>query len=270
MPEFSGQVFPEGNPLHLSRYFRLVEALRSNPQPEGYTEKHHILPQSLCGTNVTDNIIVVSPKAHFVLHHILWKAYENFPTQNLPMSTAFHIMQKPNQQKNQNNSYVGHLTAKEYASIRLSMAEARVGLFAGEKNPFFGKKHSETTRAIIREKRANQTMTERTLETRQRQRGKRLGKPTRAGAKNSPKHCQAIAESIQGSFFVLCPLCGRKYRTKTGTWGKGHEIYHNKLRLTGRLDLDDAGIGPSPSGLRGVSTFQVQGPSDFSKLFRFK
>jgi hypothetical protein len=38
-------------------------------------EKHHILPKSMGGTNAMSNIVSLSPKEHFVAHHLLWKIH---------------------------------------------------------------------------------------------------------------------------------------------------------------------------------------------------
>jgi len=39
----------------------------------GYTEKHHIIPSSLGGSNGTDNLVKLTPREHFVCHLLLTK-----------------------------------------------------------------------------------------------------------------------------------------------------------------------------------------------------
>jgi hypothetical protein len=39
----------------------------------GYTEKHHIIPSSLGGSNDTDNLVKLTPREHFVCHLLLTK-----------------------------------------------------------------------------------------------------------------------------------------------------------------------------------------------------
>ena len=40
-------------------------------------EKHHILPKSMGGTNDEENIVFLTPKEHYVAHHLLWKIHKN-------------------------------------------------------------------------------------------------------------------------------------------------------------------------------------------------
>lgn len=39
----------------------------------GYTERHHIIPKSLKGTNDKSNLVSLTPKEHFVCHRLLTK-----------------------------------------------------------------------------------------------------------------------------------------------------------------------------------------------------
>ena len=43
----------------------------------GYTEKHHIIPSSLGGSNSRDNTVRLTAKEHYVCHHLLTKMLEN-------------------------------------------------------------------------------------------------------------------------------------------------------------------------------------------------
>ena len=38
-----------------------------------YTEKHHIIPRSLGGSNAKSNIVCITPREHFVCHLLLTK-----------------------------------------------------------------------------------------------------------------------------------------------------------------------------------------------------
>ena len=40
-----------------------------------YKEKHHIVPRSLGGLDIKENLIELSPREHFIAHLILWKCY---------------------------------------------------------------------------------------------------------------------------------------------------------------------------------------------------
>lgn len=62
----------------LSLYLDLIEHISNNP-PQGYSERHHILPQSLFPNLKKDelNIIKCSAYHHFVLHYYLAKFLKN-------------------------------------------------------------------------------------------------------------------------------------------------------------------------------------------------
>jgi hypothetical protein len=44
---------------------------RINNEPEGYTEKHHIVPRCLGGSDDDDNLVRLSYREHFVAHKLL-------------------------------------------------------------------------------------------------------------------------------------------------------------------------------------------------------
>jgi len=67
---------------------------------DGVTEKHHIIPKSLGGTDKLDNLVALSPKAHFICHWLLTKMLDD-NTQKQKMYYAFNFMlMKPKDLKN--------------------------------------------------------------------------------------------------------------------------------------------------------------------------
>ncbi len=52
-------------------YFELINKRKLNPVVEGYSEKHHIIPSSLGGTNNSDNIVSLSAREHYLAHLLL-------------------------------------------------------------------------------------------------------------------------------------------------------------------------------------------------------
>jgi hypothetical protein len=55
-------------------YEKLISYNRINP-PIGYTEKHHIIPKCMGGSNETSNMIILSARAHYVAHRLLVKIH---------------------------------------------------------------------------------------------------------------------------------------------------------------------------------------------------
>lgn len=72
---------------YMKRYERLVDFYKNNVI-EGYVEKHHILPLCMGGNNDLENLVALPPRAHYLAHYFLWKA---FPDNN-KLAHAFAMM----------------------------------------------------------------------------------------------------------------------------------------------------------------------------------
>lgn len=58
---------------YFEKYERFINRAKSKT-PVGYTEKHHILPKSLGGRDVSENLVVLSFVDHVIAHYFLAKA----------------------------------------------------------------------------------------------------------------------------------------------------------------------------------------------------
>jgi hypothetical protein len=56
-------------------YQRLIEYRKQNPIKD-YTEKHHIIPKCVDGTNKNSNLVRLTAREHFVAHQLLAKIYK--------------------------------------------------------------------------------------------------------------------------------------------------------------------------------------------------
>ena len=55
-------------------YKNIYNNITKNPKSQlGITERHHIVPRSMGGTDDPDNIVRVSPRVHYLLHLLLYK-----------------------------------------------------------------------------------------------------------------------------------------------------------------------------------------------------
>ena len=59
---------------YAKHYNRLVEKARVR-ELTGYTEKHHILPRCMGGTDESTNLVNLTPEEHYVAHQLLVKMY---------------------------------------------------------------------------------------------------------------------------------------------------------------------------------------------------
>lgn len=62
---------------YLKIYQDIVKYRQENKPTGDYLEHHHIIPRCLKGPNRVDNIIIVTTKEHYILHHLLTKIYPN-------------------------------------------------------------------------------------------------------------------------------------------------------------------------------------------------
>ena len=71
-----------------------------------YTEKHHIIPKCLGGTNIPDNIVILTGREHYIAHGILVKIYKNNKQLNWKLISAFRYMTVHNtKQRSGNRDY---------------------------------------------------------------------------------------------------------------------------------------------------------------------
>ena len=112
-----------------TRWYNTIIEHRQSNLAEGYTERHHIVPKSLGGSNDASNLVALTAREHFVCHRLLTKmiAGDN-RIKMLRALNAFSI----NSKKNPRN-----LTSRQYAIARAAYV------------PRTGYSHSPETRSKI-------------------------------------------------------------------------------------------------------------------------
>lgn len=147
-------------------------------------ETHHIIPKCIGGKNSPDNLVKLTPREHFICHHLLLKMTEKEFKRK--MCYAFYRMNSSNGHgrrcKNSRNyerirKHYSHLTSgennpfygkgffgednpmsdpkvREKHRLAVTSPEHRKMMsekFSGEDNPFFGKTHSTETKQLLSE-----------------------------------------------------------------------------------------------------------------------
>ena len=138
---------------HYEEYYRIINYRKANKLPvDTYGEKHHIKPRSLYPelVNDPDNIVLLSASEHFLAHYHLWKYYKEElkdKTKARSMCFAFTMMKRVIQKSNdiEKMSLLYSEVRKALNNIKLSKEHKRKISEAnkGEKNPNFGKHHTE-------------------------------------------------------------------------------------------------------------------------------
>lgn len=110
-------------------YDRLIysrKALNRIPGSNIY-ENHHIIPSSLGGDNSLDNLVLLTPREHYLAHWMLCKIYTG--SDKSKMVYAFHCMSR-------NNPHQGRtFKARDYERCKLYISK----FCTGENHPSFGK-----------------------------------------------------------------------------------------------------------------------------------
>lgn len=73
-------------------YFNIVNQCKINPPQNVYTERHHIIPSSLGGSNDENNMVTLTAKQHFICHLLLTKMFKPKTFEYYKMIHAFCMM----------------------------------------------------------------------------------------------------------------------------------------------------------------------------------
>lgn len=63
--------------MNYSKIYQNIIDRAKNRIPEGYVERHHIIPRCLGGSDDKDNLVALYPEEHFLCHILLLKMYPN-------------------------------------------------------------------------------------------------------------------------------------------------------------------------------------------------
>lgn len=182
--------------------------LRENKDREDGFHIHHIQPKSMGGSNNKTNLVKLTYREHFVIHHLLYKIHK---TQK--MACAFHFMSIDKY------NYSQKLSSKEYALLcesksrkgmkhseetKLKMSKSRKGRFGGKNHPQWGKPMSEKTKEKLRQANIGKVIPKEQIE---KSRLTQLGKPkhTKEWKSTMSKSRTGSGNSMYGKTGKLCP-----------------------------------------------------------------
>jgi len=122
-------------------YYRIIERAKLREHKTGYFERHHIIPKSIGGERKEKNLVYLTAKEHYICHVLLMKMVKKKKDKK---SMAFALFRFGQCNKLNNRK----MTAKSFQKYRELYAKN----CSGKNNPFYGKKHSEKTKVIIKQK----------------------------------------------------------------------------------------------------------------------
>lgn len=122
-----------------AQYDKLITKAQNRLETKGYTERHHVVPRCLGGSDDKTNMVTLTAREHCLAHLLLAKIHGGGLWAAVHMMLNMHT---PN--------------SRAYKVAREKHAQFMSDIMAGEGNhmfgkkgnraPFFGKKHSETTK----------------------------------------------------------------------------------------------------------------------------
>ena len=108
-------------------YYTIINTALSRASLTDYTEKHHIIPKSLGGSNAVSNLVRLTAKEHFVCHRLLTKmVFEN--KDKIKMNNA--AFQMTICSLNQNRYKI---SARTYEILKRNKSAAMIGNTYGKK-----------------------------------------------------------------------------------------------------------------------------------------
>lgn len=122
-------------------YFSIVEGAKHQDRKTQYTEKHHIIPKSLGGTNKKENIVSLTPREHYICHLLLPRMINESSLKSKMWYAAWCLVSLRGRTKERVFRYNSRLFSKVREERSRIASIARTG-----------KKHSEDTKKKIGEK----------------------------------------------------------------------------------------------------------------------
>lgn len=104
-------------------YQQLIQRGIDRKSLDGYSERHHIIPRSLGGSDAADNLVTLSAREHFLAHWLLWKTYKSSK-----LAHAFFMMTLRG--KGQDRG----ITSRQYEIAKRAMSLSKTG----KNNHWFG------------------------------------------------------------------------------------------------------------------------------------
>jgi hypothetical protein len=98
----------------------------------GYTERHHIIPRSLGGSDDADNLVDLTAREHFICHYLLAKMYKANTYNWHKMNHAFMMMKSSSKPQNR------YINSRLYEALRENFSEVMSTAQSANNNSQFG------------------------------------------------------------------------------------------------------------------------------------
>lgn len=160
----------------MNKYEKWYASITQNAKTrllKGYSERHHIIPRSLGGTDNIDNLVDLTAREHFICHWLLTKTHTGQDKHK--MLNALRMLRAENLNQKR---YKTKITARVYANLKEEYAIIQSKKFSGINNPMYGEKfhRSEEGKKRQRESVLGENNGSKQLTAREKVRQSKLGK----------------------------------------------------------------------------------------------
>lgn len=115
-------------------YNQIIERAKHRDLDD-YTESHHIIPESLGGSDAPENLVNLTAREHFLCHWLLVKITTG--EDHYKMLNALRMMRA---EKQGQKRYKTKITARVYEYIKKEYAQLQSQRYSGKNNPMYGDK----------------------------------------------------------------------------------------------------------------------------------
>lgn len=126
--------------MNYKRIYDMIIDNAKNRVLEGYSERHHIIPKSLGGSNKKENLVRLTAREHFICHWLLTKFTKG--KDRIKMLQAMNMMSVKHKKHNR------YLNSKKFAQVKEELYGDN-GLLKGKNHYCYGKKLSNEHRAKV-------------------------------------------------------------------------------------------------------------------------
>lgn len=149
---------------YTNTYFRIINNARNRIEFDSYTENHHIIPRSLCGSDSNENLVRLSAREHLICHLLLIRMVEGVYREKMIFaanmmcnaSSSKHLGQRI---KSRQYSLIKSELSKIQRERMLNSSPERKAKFSKH---MLGKHHSDETKDKIRVGNTNKKVSQET------------------------------------------------------------------------------------------------------------
>jgi hypothetical protein len=140
-----------------NRYARIYRALIARAQERTlacYSEKHHILPKSLGGSNTQANIVRLTPREHYIAHLCLVRCYMGREKQKMLNAIRYLVTNTTHGTRKYNSKLFAQL--REQYALSLKGNRRGIGNRGSDGRSFRGRVHTLASKEKMRQAKLGQ------------------------------------------------------------------------------------------------------------------